>query len=169
MSAVELTQPMSAIVVMGVSGCGKSTIAQSLAARLNWHFIDADDFHPIANVEKMRSGQPLNDNDRWPWLDNLNQRMRESSARSEPLVLACSALKQRYRDRLANNLRELRWVHLVGTFELISERMAARQHEYMPASLLRSQFESLEPPVDAVRVDIDQSPAQIVTAVIGQL
>jgi gluconokinase len=158
-----------AVVVMGVSGCGKSTISAALAQRLAWRFLDADDFHPLANVEKMRAGQPLNDQDRWPWLDELNRLLRESVARGEPLVLACSALRQRYRDRLANQLPGLRWVHLDGSFELIAARMAARQHEYMPASLLRSQFESLEPPQAALRVSIDQSPEQIVSTIVGQL
>ena len=121
--------PARAIVVMGVSGCGKTTIAQSLAEHLKWRFIDADDFHPIANVEKMRAGLPLNDDDRWPWLEVLNRQIRDSIAGNEPIVLACSALKQRYRDRIEAGISGLRWVHLDGSFELISERMSSRASE----------------------------------------
>ena len=161
--------PARAIVVMGVSGCGKTTVAQALAELLKWRFIDADDFHPIANVEKMRVGLPLNDDDRWPWLDVLNRQIRDSIADNEPIVLACSALKQRYRDRIEDGVPELRWVHLDGSFELISERMASRQHKYMPASLLRSQFDSLEPPANALRIAIADSPQNMVKSIVDSL
>ncbi len=163
------TDSVGAVIVMGVSGCGKTTIARSFAEHLGWRFIDADDFHPIANVEKMRAGLALNDDDRWPWLDALNHRLRESVSHGEPIVLACSALKQRYRDRLERDLPRLRWVHLEGSFELISERMASRQHKYMPASLLRSQFESLETPVNALRVSIAESPEHIVSRIVDAM
>jgi gluconokinase len=155
-----------AIIVMGVSGCGKSTIGLMLAAQLGWRFADGDDFHPAANVAKMKSGTPLNDDDRWPWLDTLNDLLRDSNSSGKPLVLACSALKQRYRDRLARDVIDVRLVHLYGSFELISARVAARQHKYMPVSLLRSQFDSLEAPLDALTINIDQPPEQLVNALV---
>ena len=155
-----------ALVVMGVSGCGKSTIGLQLAAALDWRFADGDDFHPAANVAKMKSGVPLHDDDRWPWLDTLNRLLCDSNRCNKPLVLSCSALKQGYRDRLGRNVDALRWLHLDGSFELISARMALRQHKYMPASLLRSQFEALERPTDALRVDIAQLPNDIVQSVV---
>jgi len=144
-----------AVVVMGVSGCGKTSVGQALARRLEARFIDADDFHPAANVEKMRQGIPLDDDDRAPWLARLNALMREHVDRGEAVVLACSALRERYRRALADGLPGLRIVHLSGSYELIEARLAQRQHRYMPSSLLRSQFEALEPPAEAIVVDID--------------
>ena len=144
-----------AVVVMGVQGCGKTSVGQALAARLGARFVDADDFHPPANVEKMRAGTPLDDADRAPWLARLNAVLRHSVAKGEPVVLACSALKARYRATLAERLPALRVVHLSGSYELIAERLARRNHRYMPPGLLRSQFDALEAPVDAVTVDVD--------------
>ena len=143
-----------ATVVMGVCGCGKTVVGSRLAQRLGARFIDADDLHPPANVEKMRAGIPLDDADRAQWLVLLNARLRESAAAGEPVVLACSALKQRYRDTLAAGLTGLRVVHLTGSRELIAARLAGRQHRYMPASLLDSQFAALEPPTDAIVIDV---------------
>jgi len=143
-----------ATVVMGVCGCGKTVVGSRLAQRLGARFIDADDLHPPANVEKMRAGIPLDDADRAQWLALLNARLRESAAAGEPVVLACSALKQRYRDTLAAGLPGLRVVHLTGSRELIAARLAGRQHRYMPASLLDSQFAALEPPTDAIVIDV---------------
>jgi gluconokinase len=143
-----------AVVVMGVSGCGKTAVGSRLAQRLGARFIDADDLHPPANVEKMRAGIALDDADRAPWLALLNARLREAAAAGEPVVLACSALKQRYRDRLGAGVPALRFVHLAGSRELIAARLAARKHRYMPASLLDSQFAALEPPAGAVVVDV---------------
>lgn len=137
---------MSAIVLMGVAGSGKTTVGRIVAERLGWRFLDADDFHSPENVEKMRSGQPLTDDDRWPWLDRLNGLLREDGS----AVLACSALRQRYRDRIGAGLDDVRWVHLAGSFELIGSRLAARKGHYMPASLLASQFNTLEPPSAAL-------------------
>ncbi len=153
-----------AIVVMGVSGCGKTSVGQALAARLGARFVDADDFHPPANVEKMRAGVPLDDADRAPWLARLNAVMRHALARGDSVVLACSALRQRYRDALAERLPALRVVHLSGSRELIASRIAARSHRYMPASLLASQFEALEPPRDAIVVDVEGSIDEVVDA-----
>lgn len=153
-----------AIVVMGVSGCGKTSVGQALAARLGARFVDADDFHPPANVEKMRAGVPLDDADRAPWLARLNAVMRHALARGDSVVLACSALRQRYRDALAERLPALRVVHLSGSRELIASRIAARSHRYMPASLLASQFEALEPPRDAIVVDVGGAVDEVVDA-----
>lgn len=151
-----------AVVVMGVSGCGKTDVGRRLAQRLNARFIDADDLHPPANVEKMRAGIPLDDADRAPWLALLNTRLREAAAAGDSIVLACSALKQRYRDALAAGLPGLRFVHLAGSRELIAERLAARRHRYMPATLLDSQFAALEPPANAVVIDVAQSLEAVV-------
>ena len=137
-------------VVMGVSGAGKSAIGAALARELGWRFIDADDYHPQANVAKMAAGEPLDDDDRWPWLDRLNAILRlEKNA-----VLACSALKERYRTRLAQGIERVEWVWLKGDFELIRSRLLQRRHRYMPASLLESQFAALEPPLRAITIDV---------------
>jgi gluconokinase len=156
--------PSLAVVVMGVSGCGKTVVGSLLAQRLGARFIDADDLHPPANVEKMRAGIPLDDADRAPWLALLNQRLREDVVAGRPVVLACSALKQRYRDALAEGVPGLRFVHLAGSREVIAGRLAARQHRYMPPTLLDSQFATLEPPADAIVIDIDQPLEAVVDA-----
>jgi gluconokinase len=147
-------------VLMGVSGCGKSTIGKILSRLTGWRMFDADDFHPPANVAKMRSGIPLTDEDRWPWLDSLNTLLREWGE-SENVLLACSALKQAYRERLARGCRDVRWVLLKGDYDLILSRLANRRGHYMPASLLKSQFETLEEPRDAIVVDIADTPEAI--------
>ena len=144
-------------VLMGVSGSGKTTIGSALAERLGWPFLDGDDFHPPANVAKMKSGTPLTDEDRWPWLDRLNAELREREARSESAVIACSALKQAYRDRLSRELASWRLVFLHGSFELLRLRAEKRKHRYMPASLLQSQFNTLEPPTEAIRIDVAEA------------
>jgi gluconokinase len=149
-----MSAPPTAVVVMGVSGCGKTEIGRRLAQRLGAGFIDADDLHPPTNVEKMRQGIPLDDADRAPWLALLNARLREAVAAGRPMVLACSALKQRYRETLADGVTGLRFVHLAGSREVIAQRLAARKHRYMPASLLDSQFTALELPTDAITIDV---------------
>ena len=138
------------VVVMGVSGSGKTTIGERLAGLLGCEFIEGDDFHPPANVAKMAAGTPLEDADRWPWLERLNEELRKRKS----AVLACSALKQVYRDILLEQIPESAVIHLQGSFELIQSRLKARQHRYMPASLLESQFAALEPPRQAIEVDI---------------
>jgi gluconokinase len=153
------------LIVMGVSGSGKSTIGAPLAARLGYPFYDADEFHPPENVAKMASGVPLTDADRWPWLALLNSKLK-CEANS---VLACSALKQSYRDALAQGLADCRFVHLRGSIELIGSRLAERKHRYMPASLLESQFAALEPPRDAIEVDIAQAPERCVDEIVAAL
>lgn len=141
------------VVVMGVTGCGKSTVGAALAARLGWPFLDADDFHPEANVAKMASGVPLDDGDRWPWLDRIADELRRIEAADGSAVLACSALKEAYRERLAAG-GDVRFVHLTGDPDTIAGRLAVRKHRYMPASLLASQYATLEPPRDAIEVDV---------------
>lgn len=141
------------LVVMGVSGSGKSTVGAALAKALGWPFLDADDFHPPANVAKMAAGTPLTDADRAPWLDRLATEMRGILTHGGSGVLACSALKNAYRERLAS-AGDVRFVYLAGDVDTIAARLAARRHEYMPASLLASQFATLEPPADALTVDV---------------
>ena len=141
------------IVVMGVCGCGKSTVGRALAEHLGWHFLDADDFHPPQNVAKMRAGTPLTDEDRWPWLERLRDELAGIRARGGHGVLACSALKHAYRARLARD-SDVRFVYLKGDRATIGARLADRQHEYMPASLLDSQFATLEEPEDAIVIDV---------------
>ena len=153
------------VVVMGVSGVGKTTIGRLVAERLAWRFIDADDHHPAANVAKMAAGTPLEDADRWPWLDSLNRLLRKE----ENAVLACSALKQAYRKRLLDGIADARIVFLHGAKALIAERLAARKHRYMPATLLDSQLAALEPPANALRVDVAQPLETSVAAILGSL
>jgi gluconokinase len=138
------------IVVMGVSGAGKTTIGRLLAERLGVRFIEGDDHHPSANVAKMAGGAPLEDADRWPWLEALNRVLR----REKDAVLACSALKEAYRARLLDAVPDARLVYLHGDKALIERRLLGRRHRYMPASLLDSQFAALEPPPCAIAVDI---------------
>jgi len=153
------------VVVMGVSGSGKSTIGKPLAERLGFPFLDADEFHPPENVAKMAAGTPLTDADRWPWLALLNRKLKEE----KNAVLACSALKQSYREALARDLADCRIVHLRGSIELIRGRLAERKHRYMPASLLDSQFATLEAPAGAIAVDIGQPPERCVEEILAAL
>jgi len=143
------------VVLMGVCGCGKTSVGRALAAKLGWRFLDADDFHPPANVAKMAAGIALSDEDRWPWLDRLRSELANINSRGAHAVLACSALRERYRDRLSHG-RELRWVYLKGDMATIEYRLASRSGHFMPASLLASQFAALEEPAQALVVDIRQ-------------
>lgn len=143
--------PSRIIVAMGVSSSGKSTVGQSIARRLHVPFLDGDGYHPDANVEKMRAGIPLTDDDRWPWLERLAGALHEAAERKGAAVGACSALKRSYRDFLVEKAGEpVTFVYLAGSREVIGERIAKRHHEYMPASLLDSQFATLEAPDPAV-------------------
>jgi len=142
------------VLVMGVSGSGKTTIGEALAAELGWTYLDADDFHPKANVAKMAAGIPLQDADRWPWLAIINKELHILQKQGRSAVVGCSALRQTYRKRLARGIRDFRTVYLKGEFELIEKRVKARRHRYMPASLLKSQFDTLEEPRQAIVVDI---------------
>jgi gluconokinase len=157
------------IVLMGVTGVGKTTIGKLLAAQCDMEFCDADDFHPAANVEKMRAGIPLEDADRWPWLDRLNAEIRNAEARRRNMVLACSALKQVYRDRLGAGAADVKFVWLRGNKALLSERLAARKGHYMNPALLNSQLATLEPPTDAIVVDVGPTAEEIVAALRGEL
>ena len=153
------------ILVMGVSGSGKTTLGERLASELGWRFIDADDHHPPENVRKMASGVPLEDADRWPWLARLNAML----VGQRGIVLACSALKEAYRRRLAEGVDDFRTVFLRGSFDLIEARMRARKHRYMPASLLESQFRTLEPPARAVVVDVSGTPEAVIAEIQAKL
>lgn len=148
------------VVVMGVCGCGKTTVGRALARALDYEFLDADDFHPEANVAKMAKGVALTDDDRWPWLDRLVAAVRERAASGRGVVLACSALKEAYRARLRRGTDapdEFKLVYLKGDAATIALRLGARSGHYMPASLLASQFAALEEPDNAIVVDIRQS------------
>ena len=153
---------------MGVSGSGKTTLGRALAEELGWTFLDADDFHPPANVAKMAAGAALSDEDRWPWLDRLADELRTLDGRGRHVVLACSALKQAYRDRL-KRAGELRWAYLRGDAATIEPRLAARRGHYMPASLLASQFATLEEPAEAIVIDIRKSIAAQVAQIAASL
>lgn len=146
-------------MVMGVSGSGKTTIGKKMAFKLKIPFYDGDDFHPEANIEKMKSGQPLNDDDREPWLISINQ-FAKSKLEETSLIVACSALKAKYRTTLSIEIPTV-FVYLKGTAELIRSRMEKRKGHFMPSELLASQFKTLEEPRDAIVVDIDQSPDEI--------
>jgi gluconokinase len=157
---------------MGVSGSGKTTVAADLARRLRWRFAEGDAFHPRANVEKMRSGIALTDEDRWPWLDAIAAWIRERRAAGERCVIACSALKRAYRERIAGGRDDVRFVYLEGSYDLIAGRMAGRQGHYMPLALLRSQFEALEEPgadESPIVLSIDRPPAEITADIIATL
>ncbi len=154
---------------MGVSGVGKNTIGQPLAARLGWQFLDADDFHPPANVAKMAAGKPLEDTDRWPWLDLLNQKLRLKESENQSVVLACSALKESYRQRLSAGLARFEIVFLHGDFALIRERLAQRKHRFMPPSLLESQYAALEPPAEAISIDVAGEAQAAISSIAAKL
>jgi gluconokinase len=147
---------------MGVAGCGKTTIGAGLAKACGWKFFDADEFHPAANIEKMSQGLPLDDSDREPWLDALNRQLRSCADKGESAVLACSALKQSYRDRLERDIEDLQWVYLRGDFATIRQRLLERPGHYMKAGLLESQFQILEEPANALTMDITGNPATII-------
>ena len=156
------------VVLMGVSGSGKSTVGAALAVALGWPLLDADDLHPPENVAKMAAGVPLTDDDRWPWLDRVVAELRRITADGTNVILACSALKQAYRDRLAA-AGDVRFVHLRGDPETIGTRLASRHHRYMPATLLESQFATLEPPKDAIDIDVAKSADEQVRDIVEAL
>ena len=163
----------STIVLMGVCGCGKTLVGQMLTKQIGGVFEDADNFHTEAAKDKMRSGTPLTDEDRWPWYARLRARIEEMREETPHYVLACSALKLSYRDRLRENdgPDQFAMVFLDGTFELIHSRMAKRKGHYMPVSLLESQFTTLERPADAdaLRISIEPGPKRIAANIVAQL
>ncbi|MBR0776442.1 gluconokinase [Bradyrhizobium diazoefficiens] len=161
-----------ALIVMGVSGSGKSTIAAALGERLGWRFEDGDSFHPASNVEKMRAGHPLTDEDRWPWLNAIADEIERVCKRGEQVIIACSALKHTYRDVLLRGRDDVRFVFLKGTQELIADRLAHRKGHFMPPGLLTSQFDTLEPPEPSEHVimaSIDETVEAIVDGIVRQL
>jgi gluconokinase len=161
--------PLVIVIVMGVAGAGKTLVGQRLAARLRYRFSDADDFHPPANLEKMRSGRPLEDADRDPWLRAMSDAIDTWLRDGIDVVLACSALKQRYRARLVRDPNRVRLVYLKIAPEIARERIARRTGHFMPPDLVESQFEALEEPRDAIVVDASGHPDAIVRAVEGAL
>jgi len=160
------------VVVMGVSGCGKSTVGRSLADELGATFLDADDFHPPANVERMRSGIALTDAERAGWLDALAARLAQARTAQEPVVLACSALKRSYRDALRRGAPALTLVHLTGSPALLAERITARSGHYMPPTLLPSQLATLETPADdegAITLDVAAPTDDLIAVILRAL
>ncbi len=157
------------IVVIGPMGCGKTRIGKLLAEKTGSLFDDADDFHPPENVEKMRAGIALEDEDRLGWLRILSERINSRLESDTPLVLACSALKQSYRDILGIDQKRVISVYLKGTFELLKKRISSRSHEYMNDSLLTSQMNTMEEPADGLIVDISRSPEEITDEIIEKL
>jgi gluconokinase len=159
-------------VVMGVSGSGKTTIARRLADAEGWPLLEGDSFHPPANVAKMRSGTPLTDEDRWPWLAAIAAAIDDYRARGESAVVACSALRRVYRDILIGDRKDVRLVYLQGSQALIAERMMARKGHFMPPALLASQFATLEEPgpdENPIVVEIDGTPDESVRAIREKL
>jgi gluconokinase len=156
------------VIAMGVTGAGKTTIGRLLAEQLGWQFADADDFHPAANVEKMRHGIPLTDDDRRPWLERLRSEIERWIAANRNIVLACSALKRSYRDELAAG-PQVKFVYLKGSARLIAERLRARHGHFAGEAILAGQFADLEEPEDAIAVDISPSPQEIVREIRARL
>lgn len=157
------------VVLMGVSGTGKTTVGKLLARQLGWSFYDADDYHPAANVAKMHQGVPLTDADRRPWLDALARLINDARGRGESIVLACSALKHNYQDYLQQHHPDVRYVYLHGAPDLIRQRLAARKGHFFDPSLLPSQLATLEPPADALEIDVAPSPETIAAEIARKL
>ncbi len=161
-----------ALILMGVSGSGKTTIGETLAQRIGWAYEDGDKFHPKSNVAKMSAGQPLTDEDRWPWLQAIADEIDRVCAAHEPAVIGCSALKRAYRDILLHGRSDVRIVYLKGSQQLIAGRLAHRKGHFMPAGLLKSQFETLQPPgadENPITVSIDASVDAVVDDIVHQL
>ena len=159
------------IIIFGVSGVGKTTVGKLLTQQLNWQFLEADDFHPAANIEKMRSGRPLTDEDRWPWLDCLRKQIEQLLAAGENAVMACSALKRAYRDHLRVS-DQVRFVFLRGDYALVEKQLRNRRHHFMNPGLLRSQFDGLEEPETdehALTVAVERTPEEIVKEIEAKL
>lgn len=157
------------VVLMGVSGSGKTTVGRSLAERLDWEFIDGDEYHPEENIERMRNGQPLSDEDRVPWLHELARLIDRTHRKDENIVLACSALSRSSQEALRHDLADVRFVCLCGPDDLIAERLQSRTDHFMDPNLLQSQIDALDPPDDALRVSIDGPPEQTADAIRRRL
>jgi gluconokinase len=159
------------IIIFGVSGAGKTAVGKLLAHQIGWRFIEADDFHSAANIEKMRSGHPLTDEDRWPWLKRLREQIEQSLAAGENAVLACSALKRAYRDRLRVS-DEIKFVFLCGDYAVVEKQLRSRHGHFMNSALLQSQFDDLEEPQseeNVLRIEWGQTPQQIVERIKTEL
>ena len=154
------------LILMGVSGSGKTTVGKAISSKLGWDFYDADDFHPQENITKMDTGMPLNDSDRAPWLASLHDLIESCLTKSRPGVLACSALKECYRQKLLEGNDGVQLIYLKGSYDLIWSRMSMRKDHYMKPEMLQSQFEALEEPSDALTVDISLSVDEIVKVVL---
>ena len=167
--------PVTHLVVMGVAGSGKSTIAAALSQQLGWACAEADEFHPQANIQKMSQGIPLQDEDRWPWLQQIQNWMTTQAKAGKSTVLTCSALKQRYRQLLAQAEGRVLFLHLHGEADLIGQRMQGREGHFMPPTLLPSQLATLEPLSDdelatgSLRLDISKSPEELVSTIVASL
>lgn len=157
------------VIVMGVAGSGKTTVGEMLAQRLGWNFYDADAFHPAENIAKMANGTPLDDSDRAPWLAALHTLISTSLKENRPAVLACSALKESYRQQLLEGNEGLKIVYLKGSYDLIWSRISQRKDHYMKPEMLRSQFEALEEPTNALTINVSLSVAEIVEEIVEQL
>jgi gluconokinase len=172
MSENTLPSSLHALIVMGVAGSGKTTIAEALAARIGWAFKDGDLFHPPSNVEKMRSGHPLTDDDRWPWLRAIADEIDRTCDTKGHIIIACSALKRVYRDILIGDRRGVALIYLKGSRDLIGQRLRARRGHFMPPQLLDSQFATLEEPdvqERAIVVDVVSTVDAIVDDIVRQL
>ncbi|MDF2114506.1 gluconokinase [Roseiarcaceae bacterium H3SJ34-1] len=166
-----MTRPVI-VIVMGVSGSGKTTVAKLLATALGCRFQEGDDLHPAANIEKMRSGTPLTDADRWPWLRTIAEDVDGCRARGESIVMTCSALKRSYRDVIIGDRPDVTLVYLMGSHDLIRRRMEARPAHFMPAALLDTQLATLEEPAadeHPITVDVSGQPAEIVAEIMRRL
>ena len=159
------------IVVFGVSGVGKTTVSKLLARELGWQFLEADDFHPTANIEKMRSGLPLTDEDRWPWLNCLREQIEQLLFAGKNAVLACSALKRAYRDHLRVS-DEIKFVFLRGDYSLVEKQLRVRRRHFMNPDLLQSQFDDLEEPLpdeNGLTIEMGRTPEEIVARIEAKL
>lgn len=157
------------IVLIGPMGCGKTTVGRMLAKKLGCHFDDGDDFHPPENISKMRSGTPLTDEDRASWLEVLAARIEKKRKQNDTLVLACSALKRKYRDFLGINQNDVISVYLKGSLQTLKERVSSRKHQFMNNDLLLSQLETMEEPSDGLTVDIQNSPEKLVEIIFSNI
>ena len=156
------------ILLMGTTGAGKTTVGKILAARLQWSFLDADDFHPQSNIEKMHNGSPLTDADRWPWLKNIHTELRRFTQSGKNVVLACSALKQSYRDLLSAGLT-MQIVYLRGTYDVMRHHIESRHGHFAGESILAGQFADLEEPHNALVLDVSRTPQQLASEIIASL
>lgn len=171
-SSPPVPRPPDIVVVMGVSGSGKTTIATGIAAATGWEFAEGDDFHPAANVEKMQGGIPLTDDDRWPWLVTIGAWISAKEAAGESAVVTCSALRRAYRDLLREGRPQVSFLHLVASEDLVADRISRRVDHYMAGSLLDSQYhalEPLEPDEPGVRVPVDGTASEVLRRALAAL